>query len=25
MCVLGNVGHHFLKSNNVGDHFCPDC
>jgi len=25
MCFFANVGHHFLKSNNVGCHFCPDC
>jgi len=24
MCFSANVGHHFLKSNNVGRHFCPD-
>jgi len=24
MCFSANVGHHFLKSNNVVRHFCPD-
>ena len=24
MCFSANVGHHFLKSNNVGRHFCSD-
>jgi len=24
MCFSANVGNHFLKSNNVGRHFCPD-
>jgi len=24
MCFSANVEHHFLKSNNVGRHFCPD-
>jgi len=24
MCFSAHVGHHFLNSNNVGRHFCPD-
>jgi len=24
MCFSANVGHHFMKSNKVGCHFCPD-
>jgi len=24
MCFYANLGRHFLKSNNVGRHFCPD-
>jgi len=24
LCFSANVGRHFLKSNNIGRHFCPD-